>query len=207
MKSNPAKDIRRPKLEKKIPKYLTEEACGRILYWARHYPYYYKFEQPRNAAIISTFLATGIRRSELLNLKLEDVDLIRKELYVRHGKGAKDRLIPFRHSLACVLSEYLESRTKQGKECRYFFTSLRRDTKMGDKVIPRIVDILKKKTGIHFYPHLLRHTYATRMLEGGLHIGEVSKLLGHADIETTTIYLSVNDQRVKEQVLRYGFDV
>ena len=207
LKHNPVKDIPKPKLTKRIPQYLTEEKCNTLLAWTRNYPYSYKFERNRAIAIISTFLATGLRKSELLNLKLGDVNLIKNEIYVRSGKGGKDRIIPFRPSLNHVLNDYLEERMQLGRTCQYFFVTLRHDKRMGAKAITRLVVMLREKSGIYFYPHLLRHTYATRMLESGLHIGEVSKLLGHADIETTAIYLSVNSDRVKEQVLRHGFDV
>ena len=207
LESNFVEEIPSPRLRKRIPKSLDEEECENLLAWARNFPFAFKFERMRAIAIIATFLATGIRRSELENLTMENINLDRKELYVRNGKGGKDRRIPFRPSLARVLNEYLKERKRLKKCCPFFFTAMRQDSKMGDRVIQRLVARLRERSGIYFTPHKLRHTYATRMLQNGLDIREVQELMGHSDITTTAIYLSVTDKRIKEQVLSKGFDV
>ena len=205
--TNPVEEIERPRLPQKLPKCLSEEECQKILDWTKNFPFFYKFERMRGVAIICTFLGTGIRKRELVNLKMEDVDMVRRELIVRQGKGQKDRKIPFRPSLAKILEDYLKDRRRLKRACPYFFTSLKQDTQMGDGVFKSLFPRIRKKAGIHFYPHLLRHTYATRMLESGFHVREVQELMGHASIETTAMYVTVTAQRLREQVALRGLDV
>ncbi len=205
--ANQIKDIDRPRLPRTLPRSLSGEQADRLLSWVKSFPFDYRYEKKRAIAIVATFMGTGIRRSELFDLKMDDIDLTRQELFVRAGKGGKDRKIPFRYSLTRILEEYVAERVRLKKHCPYFFASLKYDAKMGEKVIQRLVKRLRDKSGIHFTPHVLRHTYATRMLESGLHIREVQELMGHADMKTTAIYLSVTGERLKEQVLAKGFDV
>ena len=99
MPENPAKDIRRPKLKKALPRTLSKDDALTVLEWSQHYPSRNRLERTRAPAIIGIFLFTGLRKSELLNLKLEDVRLDEGELFVREGKGQKDRLVPMSQRL------------------------------------------------------------------------------------------------------------
>ncbi len=92
------------------------------------------------------------------------------------------------------------------RECPYFFTAMREDKKMGDKVIPRLVIKLREKSKIYFYPHMLRHTFAVLMLEGGCDLFSLSKMMGHSDIKTTTIYLSTTTAHLQEQIKKHPLD-
>lgn len=204
---NPVKAFPRPKLAKVEPKALDSDQMRELMDWVRNFPFGYQFEKMRAIAIIGTFLGTGVRLSELRNLKLCDIDLKNLLLHVRCGKGAKDRTIPFRPSLARYLDDYLTERKRLNKTCPYFFTALRKDIQMGDLVIPRLVDRLRSRSGIYFSAHRLRHTYATMSLRAGMDIREVQELMGHTNIGTTAIYLAVDNARLREQVLRNGFDV
>ncbi|MEZ5196418.1 MAG: tyrosine-type recombinase/integrase [Bacteroidales bacterium] len=196
-------DIPRPKVPFMIPKHLTEEQTEFLLDWVRNYPYDYKFDKTRSIAIIATFIYTGIRKEELRNLKSTDVDLDNKTLFIRSGKGGKDRIVPLHSNLINALNDYLKDRKRLKKSCPYFYTSMRQDSKMGDLVIKRLVKKLREKSGIHFYPHLLRHTFATLMLEGGCNLYALSKMLGHSDIKTTTIYLSATQSHLQEQIVKH----
>ena len=207
LKRNRISEIPRPKLDKKLPECLSEGECERIMKWTRNYPFRHKFEAVRSVAIIATFLCTGLRKSELMKLEMRDVDVDGLELIVRRGKGRKARRIPFRPSLALTMKAYLNERRRLQRKCPYFFTSLRRDDRMGESVLKRLFAKLGEACGIKFHPHLLRHTYATRMLESGLHVREVQELMGHTDIKTTAGYLAVTDTRIKQQVLKLGFDL
>jgi len=200
IKENPCKKIPKPKVPKSLPKYLTRDQTNRLLDWTRSYHYHYSFERSRAVAIISIFIFTGIRKAELLNLKLADVDLENKSLFVRLGKCGKDRIIPLHHSLIETLADYLKERDKRKKYCPYFFTSLRDDERISETAIRRLVVKLNKKSGIHFYPHLLRHTFATLMLEGGCNLYALSQMMGHSDIKTTTIYLGASKAHLEEQM-------
>ena len=207
LRGNFVNEIPKPKLRKQIPASLDEEQCKLLLDWVRSYPFSTKFERSRAVAIISTFIGTGVRLSELYNLRVEDVNIERGELFVREGKGGKDRRIPFRRSLAAVLERYLADRRRLNRCCPWFFTALRSDTKMGDRVVYRLVCELRKRSGIFFTPHKLRHTFATRMLDCGVDVRVVQELLGHSDLATTARYLAASDRRIDDQVRTKGFDV
>ncbi len=197
---NPCDKIPKPKLPKTIPRHLTADQAERLMDWTRNYPYEYKFEKKRAVAIMGTFLYTGIRKAELMNLKMEDVDLVEKSLYVRNGKCAKDRLIPLHATLVIYMLDYLKDRKRLKKGSPYFFTALRQDSKMGDPVIKRLFEKIQKKSKIKFYPHLLRHTFATLMLEGGCNLYALSRMMGHSDIKTTTIYLAATKAHLDDQI-------
>ena len=204
LKGNPVATIPQPRLEKKLPSCLSEEEVEELMDWVRSYRYYYKFERIRAVAIFAIFLGTGIRKSELMNLKICDVDIEQCSLHVRSGKGKKDRIIPFHSSLAVVLSRYLKERDKLKRQCPNLIVSLRHDCPMGKKAFKTLFDKIRKSSGIYVYPHLLRHTFATIMLQRGLDVREVQELLGHATINSTVVYLSVVVGHLREQVKQHG---
>lgn len=150
---------------------------------------------------------TGIRLQELRNLKMVDVDFTEKTLFVESGKGDKDRIVPLNNKLIEILQDYLKERVRLKKSCPYFFTAMREDNRMGDLVIKRLVIKIREKTKIHFYPHLLRHTFATLMLEGGCDLFSLSKMLGHSDIKTTTIYLSATTAHLQQQIEKHPLNL
>jgi len=112
----------------------------------------------------------------------------------------KDRTIPLHIELVGILQSYIKDRHRLKKTCPYFFTSLRFDSVMGKSVIGRLVQRLREKSGIYFFPHMLRHTFAVLMLEGGCNLYALSKMMGHSDIKTTTIYLSATTAYLQEQI-------
>lgn len=203
LEENPIEKIPKPKVPKRIPKHLTQTEAQDLLEWTENFPFDYRFEKTRAAAIIATFLFTGVRHEELRNLKMNDVDFQSRVVYVRQGKGLKDRMIPINLKLIHYLESYLKDRRRLKKSCPYFFTAMRADAKMGDLVIKRLVKKLQQKSGIRFYPHKLRHTFALLMLEGGCDLFSLSKLMGHSDIKTTTIYLSATKALLQDQVAKF----
>jgi site-specific recombinase XerD len=207
MPENPCANIPKPKLPKRIPKHLSKEQALKLLDWARHFKYDYTFERKRGVAIIAMFIYTGIRLEELRELKMQDIDFSERTVFVKSGKGEKDRVVPMSLRLMEILEEYIKDRKRMKKESIYFFTALRSDEQMGEKVIPRLVKRLREKSGVYFYPHLLRHTFATLMLEGGCDLFSLSKMMGHSDIKTTTIYLSATVTHLQEQILKHPLNV
>lgn len=203
IKENYTKSIPKPKLPKKLPSSLSKEKTICLIDWAENYPYHYPFERYRATAIIATFIFTGIRLKELYNLKMVDVDLVSKTLIVRAGKGNKDRIIPLNIRLIAILKDYIRERSKKNRTCPHFFVSLKKNDKMGQTTVRKLVLKLKEASGIQFYPHLLRHTFATLMLEGGCDIYSLSKMLGHSDIHTTTIYLSASVAHLQKQIHKH----
>lgn len=203
IETNPASKIPAPKLPKQLPKSLSQDDAEMILSWARSFRYEYAFEKHRAVAIIATFIFAGIRRGELENLMLGDIDLKERSIFIRCGKGSKDRIIPMAPPLVRIYEQYLKERDRLGRKSGWFFVGLRRDNKIGEHVIMRLVHKLRDASGIYFYPHMLRHTFATLMLDGGVNLFDLSKMMGHSDIKTTTIYLSTSIGRLKNQIVKH----
>ena len=197
---NPALNLPLPKPPKHLPKSLSSDEAHKLLDWAKVADFRFPYERIRAQAMIATFLFTGVRRKELIDLTIADLDFKRGAIFVRSGKGNKDRLIPLNHRLTPYLQEYLKDRARLGKTTPYLFCRLRGNGKISPKMPKLLFQKFEADTGIHVYPHLLRHTFATQMLEGGSDIFAVSKMMGHNDIKTTTIYLSVSIEHLRRQM-------
>ena len=203
LKKNYVDDIETPKLPKELPKKLSNESASRVLDVALNYPYDNDFLRQRNHAIFATFIYAGLRKSELLNLRLSDVDIENLTIFVSRGKGAKDRIIPMSHTLAQSLRRYLSKRKKLGKTCPEFFVSFYRNQGYTDAGLKRLVRMIKEVSKVNFSVHKLRHTFATLMVEGGCDIYSLSRMMGHSDIKTTTIYLSATAEHLRGQILKH----
>ena len=195
--------IELPPIKKSLPKGIKKQNALKILEIIYNYPYTQDFVRYRNHAIFSMFLFAGLRKNELLNLKLTDVDVDNLTIFVRFGKGAKDRIIPMSFTLAQSLKRYLEKRKKQGKTCPEFFVCSNRDRGFTESGLKSFLDGFRKATNIHFTIHQLRHTFATLMLEGGCDIYSLSGMMGHSDIKTTTIYLSATPEHLRCQMAKH----
>jgi site-specific recombinase XerD len=205
---NPLEGISLPSIPKKIPRSLSREQAEQLLRFARNFPFQTEFEGARAYAILATFIYTGIRKRELRELELRDVDLENGILAVREGKGAKDRMVAIPPQLALVLREYLKHRrSPRFQQLPYFFVGATALGGVGNEAIRRLVKKLRDASGIYFAPHMLRHTYATLMLEGGCDLFSLSKLLGHADIKTTTVYLSASVRHLQKEVLKHPVSI
>ena len=110
MTKNPINEIERPKQQKTLPSKLTKQDSMRLLEIVDNYPWQNKFLRFRNHAMFATFIFCGLRKSELLKLKYTDVDLENLTIFVRQGKGSKDRILPMSPTLAVILKKYLEER-------------------------------------------------------------------------------------------------
>jgi site-specific recombinase XerD len=203
MEHNPATDIEIPKKEKKLPRKLTRQDALRLLELVYNYPYDYKFLRYRNHAIFSTFMYAGLRRQELLNLKLMDVDTDNLTIFIRQGKGGKDRILPMSTVLAQTLKRYKDERKRLHKTCPEFFCSLRGNQPFTVDGLRKLISQLRTSLKLHFSAHTLRHTFATLMLEGGCDIYSLSKMMGHSDINTTTIYLAASADHLRLQMTKH----
>jgi site-specific recombinase XerD len=192
-----------PKLSKKLPPKLTKQESMRLLEVVYNYPYKYKYLRYRNHAIFAVFLFAGLRRKEVLGLRLVDVDVENFSIFVYQGKGSKDRIIPMSYKLASILSKYLEERKRLGKTCPEFFTSLNRNMGLTSIGMRRLIEKIKESSGINFSAHKLRHTFATLMLEGGVDIYSLSKMMGHSSIKTTTIYLAASVEHLRKEITKH----
>ena len=203
MTHNTMDDIETPKLEKRLPSKLTKQEASRILEIVDNYPYQNKFLRYRNYAIFATFIMAGLRKKELLSLKLTDVDIENLSIFIRQGKGSKDRAVPINYRLAETLGRYLEERKKLNRTCSEFFTSYTHNIGFTQSGLKRLLEKIVKASDIKFTIHKLRHTFATLMLEGGCDIYSLAKMMGHSDIKTTTIYLAASIEHLREQAAKH----
>lgn len=207
MQTNPVEGMALPRLEKSLPKRLKKQDALKLLEIVYNYPYTHRYLKYRNHAIFSTFLFSGLRKNELLNLKLTDVDIENLTIFVRQGKGNKDRIVPISYTLAQSLNRYLIERKKARKTCAEFFTSSNRNGGFTESGLKYLTNQIRKASNIDFTVHKLRHTFATLMLEGGCDIFSLSKMMGHSDIKTTTIYLSATAEHLRGQIIKHPLNL
>ena len=182
-----AREIKAPKRPKQMPKYLTEDEVRRLLDAAKG--------NPRDYAILSLLAYSGLRVSELCNLRVEDVDLGERVVYVHSGKGDKDRIVVISEKAAEAIEAYLLQRED---ELDYLFSS-RKSERISRVQVFRIVREYAEKAGIKkkVTPHVLRHTLATTMLKRGVDIRFIQQFLGHSSVATTQIYTHVDDETLR----------
>lgn len=196
VREDPIINIELPKLTKSLPHVLSSEEILKLLDIKLKDKFSY-----RNRAMIELAYGSGLRVSELVNLKLNDVDL--EECIVRTmGKGSKERIIPLGDYTLIALQEYLEiyrdSLIKK-ENCDYLFLN-NHGKKMTRQGFFKIIKLLAKEQGIktNFSPHTLRHSFATHLLDGGADLRSIQEMLGHSNLKTTQIYTHVSNKRLKD---------
>lgn len=201
LKEDVALTIERPKLRKALPNVLTVEEVDLLLDIKTDTPFDY-----RNKAMLELLYGTGLRISEMLDLKLGDVDF--ENCIVRcFGKGSKERIVPIGEYIIDSLNNYLvNGRNKliKTKVSDYLFLNSR-----GDRISRfsffKILKKLLRDKGIKkdVSPHSLRHSFATHMLENGADLRSIQELLGHSDIATTRIYTHITNRKVQNDYIEY----
>lgn len=199
--TNPCYNIKMPKLPNKLPEVLTEEEVDKLLDINLTDKFAY-----RNKAMLELLYATGMRASELTNLKLNNIDLDSCVVRIM-GKGSKERIVPINSTTIKYLNIYLNVYRKEilnKKDSEYLFISnaLKPITRQG------LFKIIKKeclRAGIkkNVYPHILRHSFATHLLNHGANIRIIQELLGHEDISTTEIYTHLSNEAIKKDYEEY----
>lgn len=193
---DPAEPLHSPKPEKSLPETLHAEHCKQLLESIDTA----KFLGSRDRAMLELFYSSGLRLSELCGARLEHLDLSEKFIRVT-GKGNKTRIVPLGELARNALEHYLAVERPtlvKRRTSSHVFISVR-----GSALSPdRVREIVKERAlmaGIeqNIYPHLLRHSFATHLLEGGADLRVIQELLGHADIATTQIYTHIDQQRMK----------
>lgn len=203
MRENPTEDMELPRIVKSLPKGLSQQQAMQLLEMVYNYPFEMSYQKFRNHAIFAMFIFAGLRKSELLSLNYGDVDVEQQTIFVRRGKGAKDRIVPMSATLAQILGCYMKERKKKKRTCIKFFTSSKHDCAFTVHGLKHLTEKLRKDIPIEFTIHRLRHTFATLMMEGGCDIYSLSKMLGHSDIKTTTIYLSASVEHLRSQLTKH----
>ena len=196
LNNNPCDGIKSPKLEKKLPTYLTSEEVDKLLNMRLTKPVDY-----RNKAMLELIYATGARISEITNLELNQIDY--DECIIRvTGKGKKDRIIPFGDTASKALKEYIEIYRVfliKNDTCNYVFIN-KNGSKISRQMVFKILKSLAKKAGLEkeVSPHTLRHSFATNLLNNGADLRVIQELLGHENLETTEIYSHLQNKKIEE---------
>ncbi|MBD3224442.1 MAG: tyrosine-type recombinase/integrase [Caldithrix sp.] len=194
MVHNPSLSLKIPKFERKLPEYLTIEEIEKLL----RLPEINTFEGLRDLAIMECFYGTGMRLTELINLKLNDIyfdeDLIRVL-----GKGKKERIIPLGQAAKKILEKYLAIRPQYANKSVENVFVLKNGKIMYPMAIQRIIKkYLNQISNIQQKsPHTLRHSYATHLLNSGAGIRVVKDLLGHENLSTTQVYTHLSIDHLK----------
>lgn len=197
---NPADKVSRPKLIKHLPEYLTEEEVGKLLDVEVKSPYDY-----RNKTILELLYSSGIRISELVNIKTPNYDS--EECLIRiMGKGSKERIVPLGDYAVNIMNDYMNNYRPliNKKHTDYVFINNRGD-KISRQFIFKVIkkEALKKGIKKDISPHTLRHTFATHLLKNGADLRIIQELLGHENISTTQIYTHVTNNKLKSDYETY----
>ena len=193
--ASPAATTVSPKQDKRLPEFLTQDEAKKLV----ESPDISQPQGQRDRALLELLYASGLRVSELVNMNVDQVNLATNEIRV-WGKGSKERVVLIGEPAALALSNYINSGRKEllvRKRNNALFVN-----RYGERILARRVQkILHKyskniKKSVH--PHILRHTFATHLLDGGADLKVVQELLGHADLSTTQIYTHVTQSRARK---------
>ncbi|MEO8352337.1 MAG: site-specific tyrosine recombinase/integron integrase [Chthoniobacteraceae bacterium] len=195
--SDPAELLPLPRIERYLPETMNELEVDRLLEAIDpHAP-----RGRRDRAILELLYASGLRVSELVNAKLENLDFDARLIRVT-GKGNKTRLVPVGSKACEAINDYVERERPEAvtrKSGSEIFLSSRGGRKLTTVRVWQIVKEVAKRAGLdlNVYPHLLRHSFATHLLSNGADLRIIQEMLGHADISTTQIYTHVDQHRLK----------
>ena len=186
LEKNIFKKIKPPKIEKKIPDALTKDEVKKLIA---------AITNQKHKLLVELLYASGLRVSEAVSIKIDDLNLEEGLGTIREGKGKKDRHIILSQSLILSLTDYLANRKKDSE---YVFPS--RDSHLSVRMAQKIVSNAAKTAGIkkRVYCHILRSSFATHLLENNVDIRKIQVLLGHSSISTTERYTKISTKQLKE---------
>ncbi len=194
VKQNPMLKVQAPKTSKRLPEFVEQQKMDHLL---DDTAFGDDFEGKRNKLIIGVFYATGMRLSELIGLEQGSIDMGRKTLKVL-GKRNKERIIPFNDELAAELESYMAE-----KDCLFPGSPMLFVDKKGKKIYQKLVYRVVNSylslitTSDKKSPHVLRHTFATHMLNNGADLNAIKELLGHANLSATQVYTHNTVEKLK----------
>ena len=185
IQENPAALVRSPKPKKHLPGFLTlpQVEVGLAI------------EDRRDRAILEVLYSCGLRAAELVGLNLTDIDLNREEIKVR-GKGRKERIVPIGKAAQNAVVRYLREKSSGAEALFVNYRGNRLTTRSLQRIVRK--HLLKVAQAQGTNPHILRHTFATHLLERGADLRAVQELLGHASLSTVQIYTHLTTQRLKD---------
>lgn len=197
IKVNYFKEISNPKKNKSLPKYAKDNDLEKMFNS-------FNKEKPleqRNLLILEMLYATGIRVSELVNIKINDIDKFNNSIKIL-GKGSKERIVFYGSFCEDILELYLKEGRREllkNKTNDYLFIN-KNGNQLSDRYIRKMIDNVVRKCEIdyHISPHTLRHTFATDLLNNGSDLMSVKELLGHSTLNTTSIYTHVSNEQIKK---------
>lgn len=187
LQKDPTLGIKRPKKERKIPSVLTRSEVKTLLN---------SIDNKKSKLMLSLIYACGFRVSEIVNLKVNDLDIKEKTGRVVQAKGRKDRLFNIPTNLKKALAKHIEDQKQKNQE--HLFSGPK--GRMTERNIQKILKKYVEKSGIKkdVHPHTLRHSFATHLLEKGVDIRKIQELLGHSDLSTTQIYTHISNEELKK---------
>ncbi|MCA9488178.1 MAG: tyrosine-type recombinase/integrase [Nanoarchaeota archaeon] len=187
LKKDITASIKRPKKEKRIPTVLSKDEVKKLID---------NLETKKSKLMISFMYAAGMRVSEIVNLKINDLNFEEKTGHIRQAKGKKDRIFNIPESLSKKLQKHCAKQKEIGKE----FVFSGRNGQMTTRNLQKIVSKAAKKAELQkdVHCHTLRHSFATHLLENGTDIRIIQEMLGHADLSTTQIYTHISQQQIKK---------
>ncbi len=200
--ASPVEATSSPKLDKRLPSFLSIDEMNRLL----EAPDLSTPQGQRDRALLELLYASGLRVSELVKLNLEQLDLDSREIRVM-GKGSKERMVLMGKPAVRALSTYLRQSRPKLFGTRIRMTNAVFINRYGERLAKRRVQrILGKYAGIagigkRVHPHMLRHTFATHLLDGGADLRVVQELLGHANLSSTQIYTHVSQSQARKVYL------
>jgi integrase/recombinase XerC len=202
VEANPARAVRSPKLERRLPAWLSLAEIESAFSIAEARAAQGGFLPTRDLAILETFYATGTRLSELHGLDMSDLDLVGEQVKLR-GKGRKERIVPIGRTAAIALRRYelrraeLLTTARNGDPHAVFLSQRgkRLSLRQIQYSVGRILEHAAEQNGVS--AHSLRHTFATHLLDAGADLLAVKELLGHASLSTTRIYTHTSTERLK----------
>jgi len=198
VEKNPTEKLYSVRKSRKLPAVLSFEEIEKILQAVNTNDYL----GIRDKAILELFYSSGLRVSELINLKISDL-FFEEEVIRVFGKGSKERIVPIGQSAIFWINEYLKSSRplleKKMKSQNFLFLN-KRGTKLSRMWIWKIFNFYANQAGIkkEIHPHTFRHSFATHLLERGADLRAVQEMLGHADISTTQIYTHIDREYIKQ---------
>lgn len=188
--------INNPKKDKYLPKFLKDEELNKIFSVCN-------YDNPinqRNSVIIELLYATGIRVSELINIKISDIDINERTIKVL-GKGSKERMVIFNNHTKKAINTYLDDGYHILNKNNTGYLILNKDgNRLSERYVRNIINKLVTKAGldVKISPHTFRHTFATDMLEEGSDLMTVKELLGHESLNTTSIYTHITNEQIRK---------